>query len=342
MAVRAPTGKALEKCKVLFCTRHFPNGFKFTKEALQNDAGVEVVACNDNEVAQHIRDAHIAVPFMAKLDEAMLSAARQLRMVIQYGVGVETTDLAAATRHGIWVSNIPSAGMGNALSCAEHIFYLTLALLRSAPQMAESVAHRHIGQPLGQTLSGKRVLVFGMGNIALELLPRLKAFDADVTVVRARSSPPSGDAAAAQHHIDEYGAGVQDLHRMLPAADIVVLTCTQNDATRGIVNSEFLRSCKRGVNIINVARGGLLDYAAVRQGLEDGTIGGLGLDVAWQEPLDPSDPVFRHPRVVLSPHVAGVTELSYRNMAQRLAAEVRRVARGEAPSVVLNPPQDGR
>ena len=75
----------------------------------------------------------------------------------------------------------------------------------------------------------------------------------------------------------------------------------------------------------------------VLQGLEDGTIGGLGLDVTWQEPLDPSDPVFTHPNVVLTPHVAGVTELSYRNMAERLAAEIRRVKQGQEPSVVLNP-----
>jgi lactate dehydrogenase-like 2-hydroxyacid dehydrogenase len=115
--------------------------------------------------------------------------------------------LAQATQRGIWVSNISSAGMGNALSCAEHIIYLTLALLRrcslldvnhvqlevtsvviqwpslhiaedcqrlpcSAPQMAKSVAICRIGQPLGQTLAGKRVLVFGLGNIGRELLPR--------------------------------------------------------------------------------------------------------------------------------------------------------------------------
>lgn len=153
--------------------------------------GLQIVACDDSEVMQHIGDAHVAVPFMAKLDETVLSVAQQLRMVIQYGAGVETTDIAAvrnltnlsstnvcvedsalhhhravmavellflwdrasstsssscsssvgclqknlspwaqATRLGIWVSNIPSADTGNALSCAEHIMYLTLALLR--------------------------------------------------------------------------------------------------------------------------------------------------------------------------------------------------------------------
>jgi phosphoglycerate dehydrogenase-like enzyme len=94
---------------------------------------------------------------------------------------------------------------------------------------------------------------------------RLKAFNPHVTVVRARAAAPDADMGAHRQHIDEYGAGVDDLHRLLPAADVVVLTCTQNDATRGIVGSEFLRRCKRGVRIVNVARGGLLDYDAVRQ-----------------------------------------------------------------------------
>lgn len=75
------------------------------------------------------------------------------------------------------------------------------------------------------------------------------------------------------------------------------------------------------------------------QGLDDGTIGGLGLDVTWHEPLNPNDPMFRHPNVVLTPHVAGVTELSYRNMGKRLAAEIRRVKQGLQPSVVINPDQ---
>lgn len=89
--------------------------------------------------------------------------------------------------------------------------------------------------------------------------------------------------------------------------------------------------CWRGCVLTGSHAGGM-----VLQGLEDGTIGGLGLDVTWQEPLDPNDPVFSHPNVVLTPHVAGVTELSYRNMAERLAAEIRRVKQGQEPSVVLN------
>jgi len=129
----------------------------------------------------------------------------------------------------------------------------------------------------------------------------------------------------------------EDLKRLLRGADIVVLTCTLNAATQGMVDEEFLNACKPGVRIINVARGGLLDYGAVRQGLDSGKIGGLGVDVAWQEPLDPADPLWTHPRVIATPHIAGVTELSYRNMAHSLAAEVRRVQQGLRPTVILNP-----
>eukprot|EP00884_Botryococcus_braunii_P022443 jgi/Botrbrau1/8883/Bobra.0148s0003.1 len=89
----------------------------------------------------------------------------------------------------------------------------------------------------------------------------------------------------------------------------------QSEDTRGIVNSKLLAACKPGVRIINVARGGLLDYEAVREGLESGHVAALGLDVQWKEPWDPDDYISRHPNVVLTPHVAGVTELSYRTMA---------------------------
>jgi phosphoglycerate dehydrogenase-like enzyme len=126
---------------------------------------------------------------------------------------------------------------------------------------------------------------------------------------------------------------------------------------------QFLSHCKRGVRIVNVARGGLLDYEAVKEGLQSGTIGGMGLDVQWQvrhtgsdalpatdstgassdpgrclqqEPYDPEDFIAQHPKVVLTPHVAGVTELSYRSMAVDLAAAVRLAQRGQPPIRKMN------
>ena len=93
---------------------------------------------------------------------------------------------------------------------------------------------------------------------------------------------------------------------------------------------------RHAVRIINVARGGLIDRDAVAQGLQHGIVGGLGLDVTWQEPVPPDDPLLSDPRVVVTPHIAGVTQLSYRNMADTVMQECCRLAHGQAPSRWLN------
>jgi phosphoglycerate dehydrogenase-like enzyme len=114
-------------------------------------------------------------------------------------------------------------------------------------------------------------------------------------------------------------------------ADLVILTCTLHAGTRGLVNARFLAAMRPGAHLVNVARGGLLDYDAVRSALESGALGGLGADVAWSEPWDPSDPVAAHPRVIMTPHVAGVTDVSYSAMARVVAEEARRHADGRPP-----------
>lgn len=194
--------------------------------------------------------------------------------------------------------------------------------------MAASIAHRRLGQPLGQSLFGKTVLVVGFGSIAKELIARLRAFGVTITALRRRPrwGAGAGDpaAAAAEAALSDRGCWPADTARLAAGADLVVVTCHQDERSRGMVNAEFLRACKPGVRIVNVARGehaglptrrrsrpprapchlmwrqslhtpspplppkgGLLDYGAVRKGLESGRIGGLGLDVQWEEPVDP-------------------------------------------------------
>ncbi|EIE22438.1 hypothetical protein COCSUDRAFT_37061 [Coccomyxa subellipsoidea C-169] len=324
---------AVDVFRVLFCGQEFNWGYKFTKEALQDDAEIEVSCCPREEVGQHIGSTDLAVPLMARLDSYMLSRAPRLKAILQYGVGVEGIDIPAATERGIWVSNIPSEGTGNALSCAEMAIYLTLACLRSSHACAESIAERRVGVPLGRTLFGTNVLIVGFGGIAKELLPRLRPFGARVTAVRRSSWGQAADASAEALLDDKGGWG--DMRRFAAGADVIIVACSQDSSSMGFVNEDLLSACKRGVIIVNVARGGLLDYSAVRAGLKSGHIGGLGLDVHWTEPFDPQDWVAQHPRVVLTPHVAGVTELSYRAMAQIVAQEARRLHRGLPPTIQL-------
>ncbi|BDA43435.1 Glyoxylate reductase [Coccomyxa sp. Obi] len=319
--------------RVLFCGEEFNWGYKFTKEALQDDANIEVSCCRREEVGEHIGSTDLAVPLMARLDAHMLDSAPRLKAILQYGVGVEGVDIPAATERGIWVSNIPSEGTGNALSCAEMAIYLTLACLRSANACAESINERRVGVPLGRTLFGKTVLIVGFGGIAKELVPRLRPFGARVMAVRRSAWGQAADASA-EALLDRKGAW-SDMASFAADADIIIVACSQDSSSIGFVNDSLIAACKPGVIIVNVARGGLLKYSAVRAGLESGKIGGLGLDVHWSEPFDPQDWIAQHPRVVLTPHVAGVTELSYRAMAKVVAQEARRLHNGLPPTIQL-------
>lgn len=333
------------KCKVLFCGRDMVSGFQKTAKALSGIANIQVSQCDRDAIPREIREADVVVPLMARLDASLLRTAERAKLVLQFGVGVESIDMEEATRLGIWVSNIPSGGTGNAASCAEHAVYLMLATLRHHNAMAASVAQQRLGQPMGVTLLGRKVLVVGFGNIAKELVIRLRPFGAHVAVLRrtehwgVREDPLT---QAAEACVEERGVWPADTARLAGDADLVVMTCHQDDRNRGMVGEEFLAACKDGVRIVNVARGGLLEYEAVQRGLESGKIGGLGLDVHFWEPFDPGDPIATHPLTYLTPHIAGVTELSYESMAQVVAREVLRVCEGLPPTVQLNQPQNPR
>jgi phosphoglycerate dehydrogenase-like enzyme len=327
---------------VLFCGRDMHYGFAFTREegerataTLNGNRRVRVVQCGREEVDEVIGGAHVIVPLMCQLDRARLEKAKLARLIIQYGAGVEGVDASAARDLGILLSNIPSRDTGNAESCAEMVIFLTLAALRRIREMEESIRTRRLGVPCGDMLKGATVCCVGNGNIARALRPRLRGFGVRQCVLTRRASDElDDDPDVAEWAQVTNGAGKS---RVLGAADVVVFACSLNDQSRGMMNDDFLALCKPGVIIINVARGGLLDYAATKRGLETGSIGGMGLDVQWDEPMDPEDAVFKHPCVYCTPHVAGVTQTSYRAMAKVVVDETIRVMiGGERPTIVLN------
>ena len=127
-----------------------------------------------------------------------------------------------------------------------------------------------------------------------------------------------------------------DLDQTAGSADIVFLCCTQSAENLGLVNETFIGRLKRGCLLVNIARGGLLDYSAVEAALRDGQLGGLGIDVYRNEPFTYDDAIFRLPNVVATPHVAGVTEVSYRTQARILCDNVLRVRDGLPPLGCVN------
>lgn len=304
--------------RVLFCGPYFPASHNYTREYLQKYPFVLVDDVPFDDVPNVIANYHLCVAKDMKLDSNVLSRATQMKVVMQYGVGVEGIDINAATKYGIKVARIPGDITGNAASCAEMAIYLILGLLRKQNEMQIAVNQRKLGEPVGETLFGKTVFILGFGNIGIDLAKRLRGFGVKITATKRSWASNPQDSCQTNFHndlVDEKG-GHEDIHKFASNADIVVCCLSLNRQTAGIVNKTFISSMRKGAILVNIARGGLLDYEAVLYHLKSGHLGGLGIDVSWSEPFDPDDPILKFKNVVITPHVAGVTEHSYRSMAK--------------------------
>ncbi|XP_052198030.1 uncharacterized protein LOC127804942 isoform X2 [Diospyros lotus] len=310
---------------VLFCGPQFSASQNYTREYVQKYPFIKVDDVPLEDVPVVIGNYDICIVKSMRLNADVISRANKMKLIMQYGVGLEGVDIDAATKHGIRVARIPSDATGNAASCAEMAIYLMLGLLRKQNEMQIAVKQKKLGEPVGETLLGKSVFIMGFGNIGIDLAKRLRPFGVRILATKrswARYLEDSykSDALPTQNGnngdlVDEKG-GHEDIHTFARNADIVVCCLSMNSETAGIINKKFVSSMKKGALLVNIARGGLLDYEAVLNHLKSGHLGGLGLDVAWTEPLDPEDPILKFSNVLMTPHVAGVTENSYRSMAK--------------------------
>ncbi|KAK2658988.1 hypothetical protein Ddye_005521 [Dipteronia dyeriana] len=371
--------------RVLFCGPYFPPSHIYTKEYLQNYPFIQVDDVPLADVPKCIGNYHLCVVKSMQLNSNVISRAKRMKLIIQYGVGLEGhcqficpfpinlelflvviymcffflnrylcafrytfynallillllklitfpylslhkgVDIDAATNCGIKVARIPGDVTGNAASCAEMAIYLMLGLLRKQNEMQIAVKQKKLGEPIGETLLGKTVYIMGFGNIGVHLAKRLRPFG--VKIIATKRSWASHTDVSSQSNalpvengiiddlVDEKGIH-EDSHKFASKANIVVCCLILNKETVGIVNRSFISSMKEGSLLVNIARGGILDYEAVAHYLECGHLGGLGIDVAWTEPFNPDDPILKFNNVIITPHVAGVTKHSYRSMAK--------------------------
>ncbi|PPF47173.1 hydroxyacid dehydrogenase [Pseudoclavibacter sp. AY1F1] len=180
---------------------------------------------------------------------------------------------------------------------AEHALALTLALLREFPRR---LAARTWEKSSGTSLYGRHVVIVGAGGIALELLDLLSPFRVTTTIVRASDRPVDGaDRTVTADRFDE----------VLPQADVVVLAAAATAQTRGLINEERLRAMKESAVLVNIARGPLVDPAALQAALEGSWIAGAGIDVTSPEPLPDGHPLWTTPRLIITPHTADTPQM---------------------------------
>jgi len=254
----------------------------------------------------------LVVRSAVQADDALMAHAPKLRVIGRAGVGVDNIDADAATRRGIVVMNTPGA---NAVAVAELTLGLMLAMARKIPAANASMhAGRWEKKTLqGMELRGKTLGILGLGRIGLEVARRAKGFGMEIL-----GSDPFVSAAVAR----ENGIKLVPLDELMAGSDYLTLHVGLTPQTTGVINTKTLATMKKGVRIINCARGELVEDAALVEALKSGQVAGAALDVFAVEPLKNS-PYFEMDNVILTPHIAGSTAEAQEAVGIQIARQVR-------------------
>ena len=315
--------------RIYFCRQGLTYVCRILQQELPED---DILDCPPDAVPEAAQQADVLIPTVSPIGSAALRSPR-LKLVQQYGAGLDSVDIPAATAAGVSVANVPTAGTGNAESVAELALLFMLGLARKYRQTQESIQNRVLGSPMGQALKGKTAAIIGYGGIGRALAQRLSGFEMHILAVSRRGPTPDkpDDGLSSAHHVAQDG-----FHAVLREADFVITAPPLNDETRSLMGQAEFACLKPEAFVINVARGPVLDYAALLTALREGRIAGAGLDVFWSEPFDPNDEIFQY-NVLATPHIGGATDVSLQGIAKRVAENVNRLRRGEMPLNCVNP-----
>jgi D-3-phosphoglycerate dehydrogenase / 2-oxoglutarate reductase len=269
----------------------------------------------------------LVVRSQVQVDADLIAAGQRLVVVGRAGVGVDNVDLDAATRAGITVVNAPT---GNTIAAAEHTLALLFALARRIAAADASVRRGEWkrSQFTGNELRGRTLGIVGLGKIGQAIADRARALEMPVVGV-----DPYVTAEQAALH----GVELVDFDALLARSDVVTVHVPLTRATRGLIGIAALAKMKPGALILNVARGGIVDEAAVAQALRKGQLGGAGIDVFEHEP--PTDsPLLDAPNTVLTPHLGASTEEAQVLVAEEVADQVLDVLAGRPARYAVNAP----
>jgi len=287
-------------------------------DELSRDGAIEAVVktgLTEKELVDFIPEfSALVVRSQTKVTAGVLNAGTKLRVVGRAGVGVDNVDVETATRRGIIVLNAPG---GNTVSTAEHAFSLLLSAARKIPQADANVRNKHWDKKNfeGVELYNKTLGVIGMGRIGSELSRRAIAFG-----MRVIAYDPYLSATRARALQVEL---VDELDDLLASADFISLHTPLTAETRHILDAAQLQKTKRGVRIINCARGGLIDENALLKALQDGQVAGAALDVFETEPLPVDSPLRGAPNLVLTPHLGASTAEAQESVGIEIAHSIR-------------------
>ena len=269
----------------------------------------------------------LAVRSATKADKEVIAAAKNMKVIGRAGIGVDNVDIPAATAAGIVVMNTP---FGNSITTAEHAIALMFALARQLPQadLSTQAGKWEKNRFMGVELSGKTLGLIGAGNIGSIVADRANGLRMKVVAYDPFLSP---------ERAVEIGVEKVELDDLLARADVITLHTPLTDKTRNILGRENLAKTKKGVLIVNCARGGLVDEQALREGLDSGAIGGAGFDVFVEEPAK-ANVLFGALNFVATPHLGASTVEAQENVALQVAEQMADYLLTGAVTNALNSP----
>ena len=267
----------------------------------------------------------------AQLPDDIFDAAPSLIGAVRHGAGVDMIPIAAATARGVLVANVPGV---NANAVAEHVLRSMLQLARHTAPMARRLRDRAAGwakarafADAGLELAGRTLGLIGFGHVG-QAVARVCGAGLSMTVLaHTRSALPPSEVVVRRVPLPE----------LLARSDVVVLACPLTDQTRGLIGAAELALMKRGAWLVNVARGPVVHDAALVEALRSGQLAGAALDVFDTVPLPDDHPYWELENVLITPHVAGITDDSLQRMGQVAVQAVAHLLRGEVPPHCVNP-----
>lgn len=291
-------------------------------------ARLVVAAADDATLIAQAAEADAILTCWRTVPTAALDAAERCRVVARYGIGLDNIPIDHATQLGMLVTNVPDFCLDEV---SDHALGLLLALARKIPDYAAATRAGEWNLGAGRAmrrLRGQTLGLVGYGNIAQRLAEKARALGLEILAYTPRLA---SDALA------PWGRVTNHLETLLEESDYVSLHVPLTGDTRGLINARALRNMKPTAFLINTARGAVVDEAALVQALDEGWIAGAALDVLAQEPPPPDHPLLRHPRTIVTPHAAFVSEEATAELIRKAAANVAQVLQGEIPQALVNP-----
>ncbi|WP_088102258.1 phosphoglycerate dehydrogenase [Halalkalibacter urbisdiaboli] len=301
-----------------------------SKEGLQPLLENDKVEC----IEQYVDDVEdlstidaLLVRSATKVTEEVLSQMPNLKIVARAGVGVDNIDLEAATKHGVVVVNAPD---GNTISTAEHTFAMICSLLRKIPQASASIKAGEWNRKgfQGSELRGKTLGIIGFGRIGTQIAQRAKAFEMPLLVF---------DPFLTKARAEKIGVTPATLDEVLANSDIITVHTPLTKETKGLLGMKNIAKTKKGVFLVNCARGGIIDEQALKHYLSNGHIAGAALDVFEEEPATDRE-LIAFPNVIATPHIAASTKEAQLNVASQVSEEVLNFLQGQPAINSINLP----